>query len=128
MTNDVAAKTHEALSAIDDLCEILQKAQMNPQSQWRHIQASHNVPDYSPEQVAAAKKPPIQAPEQVPQMPKISSEVAQNLHEYTPDRLHQIVQHASRHIADALMNSIVAHQKKPIGTPQSSPTPKASQE
>lgn len=135
---DAQKKTIEVLKAIDEICDLLQKAARPSTSDyWSKVTPSQNVPDVPPEQVIAARgsEMPISSAEMAPAAPEANPSMAlspsetpalpegvrENLvSQYTPERLHQIVQHASKSIANALMESIIAHQNStgPISVPK----------
>jgi hypothetical protein len=67
------------------------------------------IGDPSPEPEVPAQTDPAEA--QSSELPGIDPEVARDLSEYTPEKLHSIVQLASKHIADALMQGILKHRQ-----------------
>jgi len=117
------------LKALDDMCEMLAKAMPSQSRMWAGVKPSKNVPDMSLEQVQQARGsiapiesevPSQEDPQQDetqgdPELPNIDPSVVRDLSGYTPDHLHGIVQHASRNIANALMESIMAHQQENPG-------------
>lgn len=122
---DFTKKTHDTLMAINEMCEVLEKAlgteKTDPRGYLAGVHATQSVPDYSPEQIFAARgsempvedtPPEVESQEQPRRdaLPEVPQEVVRNLEEYTPERLHAIVQHASKSIADALIHSIMAHR------------------
>lgn len=111
------------LQALDDMCEMLAKA-MPSSGLLAGIKARRWAPEVSPEQIyqARGQVEPIRdqpkEPEQEmnePEMPTIDPQVTRDLGQYTPEHLHGIVQHASKKIANALMEGIMAHQQNNPG-------------
>lgn len=132
--NDLNKKTLETLNAIDAMCEVLMKAAApaSPRSIVNQISASPYAPDVTDEQVIAARgsELPLSHPDMTEEgpaqpegvglspaeTPQLDSGVREDIvSQYTPERLHAVVQHASKAIAEALMHSLVAHQKAQRG-------------
>jgi hypothetical protein len=110
------------LQALDDMCEMLAKAS-GASNLLTGIKARRWAPEVSPEQIYQARgqvepirdqprdNNPTEATLNEPEMPTIDPNVARDLSQYTPEHLHSIVQHASKKIASAIMEGMVAHQQ-----------------
>jgi hypothetical protein len=135
-------KFMEALKGVDEVCDMLLKAMPSGSKFWAGVLPDQKAPDHTDEQVIAARgsELPISHTDVQPEAaagagedsipmesaPQLPEGVREDLvAQYTPEKLHAIVQHASKSIADALMSSIIAHQSK-AGTPVSAPKEKPS--